>query len=117
MFYLDRAMDQGVASKTYKLMKAECLAHLNRLQEAQEIANSILATDKQNPDAVFVRGLCLYYDDKMDLAVNHFQLLLKLAPDHAKAKETYKVKTAVGFCGRCVPRTFFKRFDRGNYNC
>ncbi|KAI5737156.1 dnaJ homolog subfamily C member 7 isoform X1 [Diaphorina citri] len=90
MFYLDRAMDQGVASKTYKLMKAECLAHLNRLQEAQEIANSILATDKQNPDAVFVRGLCLYYDDKMDLAVNHFQLLLKLAPDHAKAKETYK---------------------------
>lgn len=90
MFYLDRAMDQGVSSKTYKLMKAECLAHLNRLQEAQEIANSILATDKQNPDAVFVRGLCLYYEDKMDLASNHFQLLLKLAPDHAKAKETYK---------------------------
>uniref|UniRef100_A0A8D8UDQ7 DnaJ homolog subfamily C member 7 n=1 Tax=Cacopsylla melanoneura TaxID=428564 RepID=A0A8D8UDQ7_9HEMI len=90
MFYLDRAMDLGVACKTYKLMKAECLAHLNRLQEAQEIANSILATDKQNPDAVFVRGLCLYYDDKMDLAANHFQLLLKLAPDHAKAKETYK---------------------------
>jgi DnaJ family protein C protein 7 len=44
-----------------------------------------------NADAIFIRGLCLYYEDNIDKAFQHFQQVLRLAPDHLKAKETYKV--------------------------
>lgn len=44
-----------------------------------------------NADAMFVRGLCLYYEDFVDKAFTHFQQVLKLAPDHKIARETYKV--------------------------
>ena len=37
-----------------------------------------------------MRGVCLYYQDNQDQAFNHFQHVLRLAPDHAKAKEIFK---------------------------
>ena len=48
--------------------------------------------DPMNSDALYVRGLCLYYEDMVDKAFQHFQQVLRLAPDHSKAKEVYKVK-------------------------
>ena len=45
-----------------------------------------------NADAVFVRGLCLYYQDNVDKAFQHFQQTLRLAPDHSKARDAYRVK-------------------------
>lgn len=44
-----------------------------------------------NPDAIYVRGICLYYQDSVDKAFQHFQQVLKLVPDHHKAKDVYKV--------------------------
>jgi len=38
----------------------------------------------------YIRGLCLYYEDNIDKALSHFQQVLKLAPDHGKAKEAFK---------------------------
>ena len=32
----------------------------------------------------------MYYEDNVDKAFTHFQQVLKLAPDHAKAKEAFK---------------------------
>lgn len=72
-------------------MKAECLARLGRYQEAQELANDVLSNDKQHADAILVRGMCLYYQDNVERAFTHFQHVLKLAPDHSKAMEIYKV--------------------------
>ncbi|KAI0239888.1 DnaJ-like subfamily C member 7 [Lamellibrachia satsuma] len=43
-----------------------------------------------NADAMYVRGLCLYYEDNMDKAFQHFQHVLRLAPDHQHAKSIYK---------------------------
>ncbi len=43
-----------------------------------------------NADAIYVRGLCLYYEDNVDRAFSHFQQVLRFAPDHTKAKEAYK---------------------------
>ncbi|KAH3749107.1 hypothetical protein DPMN_183598 [Dreissena polymorpha] len=43
-----------------------------------------------NADALFVRGMCLYYQDNIDKAFSHFQQVLRLAPDHQKARETYR---------------------------
>ena len=44
-----------------------------------------------NADAIFVRGLCLYYQDIMDKAIQHFQQTLRLAPDHSNARIALKV--------------------------
>ena len=44
-----------------------------------------------NADAIYVRGLCLYYEDNVDRAFSHFTQVLRFAPDHVRAKEIYKV--------------------------
>ena len=60
--------------------------------------SDILRMDSMNADAVYVRGLCLYYQDNVDKAFQHFQQTLRLAPDHAKARDAYRVsKTMVLF--------------------
>lgn len=90
---MDRALDYAKSCIMFKVMKAECLALLKRYQEAQEIVNNILNNfDKQNVDAIYVRGMCMYYMDNIDRAFMHFQHALKLAPDHSKTLTIYKVK-------------------------
>jgi len=90
LFCLDRALSISSASKHIKISRAECLAILGRYAEAQEIANDILRQDNINAEAIYVRGLCLYNEDNVDKAFTHFQQVLKLSPDHTKAREIYK---------------------------
>ncbi|XP_014259984.1 dnaJ homolog subfamily C member 7 isoform X2 [Cimex lectularius] len=95
VFCLDRALEIGVACTRFKVLKAECLALLGRLQEAQELVNDVLTKDKQNADAILVRGMCFYYLDNVSRAFDHFQRVLKLAPDHTKAMDIYKKAKAL----------------------
>ena len=95
LYNLDRALGLATACRSFKAMRAECLAFLGRYPEAQEVANDLLRADSMNADAMYVRGLCLYYEDNVDKAFSHFQQVLRLAPDHAKAKVTYKVSNPV----------------------
>jgi len=90
LFHLDQFLNAACASKRHKVKKAECLAYLGRYAEAQNIANDLLRSDSMNADAMYVRGLCLYYEDFVDKAFTHFQQVLRLAPDHQMAKDTYK---------------------------
>lgn len=90
IYCMDRCLDEAPTCTRYKLIKAEHLAFLGRYQEAQEIANNILHLDKSNADAIYVRGICLYYEDNLDSAFSHFQQVLRLAPDHKKAMDIYK---------------------------
>ncbi|KAK7793735.1 hypothetical protein R5R35_007885 [Gryllus longicercus] len=89
VYCMDRLLEQSPC-KRYKLRRAECLALLGRYQEAQEVANDILHVDIQNAEAIYVRGMCLYYQDHVDQAFQHFQRVLRLFPDHEKTKEIYK---------------------------
>ncbi|XP_026737789.1 dnaJ homolog subfamily C member 7 [Trichoplusia ni] len=90
VFCMDRCLDYSPSCSKAKLTKAECLAMLGRCQEAQEIANDSLRFDSFDTEAIYVRGLCLYFEDKDEQAFKHFQQVLRLAPDHKKAIETYK---------------------------
>ncbi|GJQ86591.1 hypothetical protein Trydic_g7825 [Trypoxylus dichotomus] len=90
VYCMDRCIGQSPNCSRYKTMKAECLAYLGRFEESQEIVNGILHSDKGNAEAIYVRGLCLFYEDNIDSASNHFMQVLRLAPDHGKAKEMYK---------------------------
>ena len=73
VYSMDRALEHSTRCSKYKLFKAESLAMLGRFQEAQELANDVLQGDTMNCDALFVRGLCLYYADNLEKAYQHFQ--------------------------------------------
>jgi len=90
LYCLDKSLEIANYSVRTKTARAECLAFLGRYPEAQEAANSILQFDTMNADAIYVRGLCLYYEDNVDRAFTHFTQVLRLAPDHIKAKEIYR---------------------------
>jgi DnaJ family protein C protein 7 len=53
---------------------------LFRYAESQEVSNDLLRMDHMKADAIYVRGLCLYYEDNVDKAFTHFQQVLRLAP-------------------------------------
>ena len=52
--------------------------------------SEIVIKDQMNADALFVRGMCLYYQDNAEKAYQHFQRVLQYSPDHIKAKSFYK---------------------------
>lgn len=90
VYTMDRALEYSPECLQFKLFKAETLALLGRYQESQEIANDCLTKDNTNVDAIYVRGICLYYQDNPEKAFQHFQRVLQYSPDHEKAKVFYK---------------------------
>lgn len=57
--------------------------------------SDILRMDSTNADALYVRGLCLYYEDCIDKAVQFFVQALRMAPDHDKARLACRVSNSV----------------------
>jgi len=90
VYLMDKSLVHSSSSFNFLIMKAECLVYLGRYQEAQEIANDIVMKDQTNCDALFVRGMCLYYQDNAEKAFQHFQRVLQYSPDHTKAKTFFK---------------------------
>uniref|UniRef100_H2YFW2 J domain-containing protein n=1 Tax=Ciona savignyi TaxID=51511 RepID=H2YFW2_CIOSA len=90
VYCMRRALEISPACVHYQIVKAENLALMGKYGEAQDIAVGILRNDKMNADAVYVRGICLYYDDNIDKAVSFFTHALKLSPDHHNARLTLK---------------------------
>lgn len=89
-FCMRKLVELAPDSANYKGLQAECLALSGKYGDAQLIANDILRTDEQNAEALYVRGLCLYYQDQTERAYKLFQQLLRLSPDFKKAKDAYK---------------------------
>lgn len=58
-------------------------------------SSDILRMDSTNGDALYVRGLCLYYEDCIDKAVQFFVQALRMAPDHEKARLACRVSNLV----------------------
>ncbi|KAL1434277.1 hypothetical protein MTO96_011911 [Rhipicephalus appendiculatus] len=90
IYCMDRALQQAVSCSKIEVLKAESLALLKRLTDARQIANNIMRAEPTNADAMYVRGLCFYYEDNIEKALQHFQQVLRLAPDHPKASAAYK---------------------------
>ncbi|XP_037707810.1 dnaJ homolog subfamily C member 7 isoform X1 [Drosophila subpulchrella] len=87
IFYLDSALKLAPACLRYRLLKAECLAFLGRCDEALDIAVGVMKLDSTSADAIYVRGLCLYYTDNLEKGILHFERALTLDPDHYKSKQ------------------------------
>lgn len=67
----------------------QCISH--KFVSFLTYFSDTLHIDKNNADALYIRGMCLYFQDNVDKAFAHFQQVLRLAPDHNKALEIYKV--------------------------
>lgn len=86
LYNIESALKVAQACQRFKLLKAECLALLGRMEEANDIAINIMKVDSTNCDAIYVRGLTLYYNDNLEKGIMHFERTLMLDPDHKKAK-------------------------------
>jgi len=86
MFHADSALKIAPDCMKFKLLKAECLALLGRTEQANDVAISCMKADSSSADAVYVRGLCLYYSDNLEKGLTHFQRALALDPDHSNAR-------------------------------
>ncbi|XP_030112110.2 dnaJ homolog subfamily C member 7 [Taeniopygia guttata] len=111
VFCMDRALEFAPACHRFKILKAECLALLGRYPEAQSVASDILRMDSTNADALYVRGLCLYYEDCIEKAVQFFVQALRMAPDHEKACLACRNAKAL----KAKKEDGNKAFKKGNY--
>jgi len=90
VFHMDQALRYASGATELRVRKAEQLTLIGRVADAEDIVNDILLKDSAQVDAMFVRGLCRYYQDNQDVAFQHFQQVLRMAPDHTRARDTYK---------------------------
>lgn len=89
-YCMRRLLEYAPNCLSYRGLQAECLALTGKYGDAQIIANDILRKDAHHSEALYVRGLCLYYQDQTERAYKLFQQLLKIAPDFKKARDAYK---------------------------
>lgn len=82
---LNKALEIAPAATRFRLMKAECLAHLGECDDAVDIAADVLSSDPSSAEATFVSGLCLYYTNLLEQAIAHFESALKLDMNHKKS--------------------------------
>lgn len=74
-----------------KSVKYSVLGDYNKSVNITVFYSDILRLDSTNADALYVRGLCLYYEDCIDKAVQFFVQALRMAPDHEKARLACRV--------------------------
>lgn len=74
-----------------KSVKYSVLDDSNKSVDITVFYSDILRLDSTNADALYVRGLCLYYEDCIDKAVQFFMQALRMAPDHEKARLACRV--------------------------
>lgn len=86
VYHMDNAIKIARNCQRFKLLRAECLALLGRIDEACDIAVTVMKSDSSSVDAIYIRGLCLYFTDNLDKGLVHFERVLVLDPDHKKAK-------------------------------
>ncbi|KAK3753326.1 hypothetical protein QZH41_015276 [Actinostola sp. cb2023] len=90
VYCMRNAMDLCPECTLYKVMKAEALALLEKYADAEHEATEMLRKDPTNTDAIYVRGLCLYYQDNVEKAYQHFTQVMRRDPDNKKARIAYK---------------------------
>jgi len=93
LFCIDRCLETSAGSDDLKLAKIELLICLKRYPEAKCSLESLIdktADSHVNTEALYYRGLCLYYMEHLDKAQSHFQHVLKQSPDHVGAQQAYR---------------------------
>jgi len=77
---------QCPGSEKLNIIKAEILALMGTFEESNRIINDIKGFNSI-PQCLYVKALCLYYKDNIDLSSHFLKEVFLLDPDHKKAKD------------------------------
>ncbi|RDD37058.1 DnaJ-like protein subfamily C member 7 [Trichoplax sp. H2] len=91
IYWIDKALQISPSCLQFKFLKVEALIKRGIFSEASSIVNDVLRMNDMNADALYLRGLCLYYQDYAEKAKNHFMRVLKADPDHKRSKDSLKL--------------------------
>lgn len=78
----------------WKLLRGEAflkMGNVNSIGEAQNIAMSLLRSNRQDPEALVLRGRALYAQGENDKALQHFREALNCDPDFKTAVKFLKM--------------------------
>ncbi|KAK9235490.1 hypothetical protein V1525DRAFT_409872 [Lipomyces kononenkoae] len=75
------------APRKWRLLKAKCYIESGELDQAASIAVNLLREDKQDSDALVLRGRVLYAQGDNTKAATHFMEALRVDPDHGLARD------------------------------
>jgi DnaJ family protein C protein 7 len=107
---MSKAIELAPACAAFKVNRAEALVLLERFADAQSVLTDVIIHDRMNADALYVRGLCFYYQDLPDKATAHFQQALRVDPEHSKCKQFIRQSKALT-AKKEEGNSFFKNGD------
>lgn len=67
----------------------------NRIDEAYELAESIITENPDDADAHFVLGRIFYKKQEWGKAVNQFRRVLEIVPDHKEAQTQLEITNSI----------------------
>lgn len=83
--------DMGDCVKVHVLV-ADAFVGLGRFSQALAVANGMFTNHRDSGEVLRVRGTALHYTGSTDLALRHFQQILRnIDPDNRRAMATYKM--------------------------
>ncbi|GAA5941990.1 tetratricopeptide repeat protein [Sporobolomyces koalae] len=80
----------GSSPREWRGWKVEALVGKKRYDEAAGLAADLLRLDPKQPEPLYLRGVCLYYQGQHDQAIKHCQEALRNDPDFSKARTLMK---------------------------
>lgn len=90
IYYCNKILDVSPGFTAYKVKKAEAQVLHKQYGLGQKTIIDVLRGDQMNVEAIYVRGLALYFMGDTDKAYDHFRQALTLSPDHSKSLSCIK---------------------------
>ncbi|GAA5823513.1 hypothetical protein JCM10212_005795 [Sporobolomyces blumeae] len=81
---------EATTPREWRGWKVEALVGKKRYDEAAGLAADLLRLDPKQPEPLYLRGICLYYQGQHDQAIKHCQEALRNDPDFSKARTLMK---------------------------
>jgi DnaJ family protein C protein 7 len=97
--HIEIALTLAPYSVQLKVLRPKALLGLKKYQEVINLMGEVLRSDPNNPDALYLRGMAMYYSNNIAGAQKHLSNALKLDPDNSTYRKEYKVRSLLDdFC-------------------
>eukprot|EP01134_Creolimax_fragrantissima_P000388 CFRG0388T1 len=91
VFNYDKAIEIATGDMATRYKRLEGLLGQKKYEVVCNDAAALLRENQTDAEAMYIRGLALYYQGNSDSALSHLVQCLKSYPDHAKAREFRKI--------------------------
>ena len=88
--FLSQLLQHTPANTAALVLQVQALLNTNQVDKAKQAADTLFRADSRNTDILYVRGLCLYRQGNLDMALKHCQSVLASDPDHKAAMRLFK---------------------------